>query len=265
MEPQDPEPETLPRRSPPKREPLPEPEPEESPDLDPDAQGLTRSEVQSRLRELLSLHKEVLGAAHTTLKKAIRIGEILSEFKKALGHGKWVAWLAANVPFTDRTARNYMRVFDHRSELPETISDLTCAYRLLAEPKDATEGEESTEPSEGTEATATEETEGTHSATSATEEEESSKQTEHQAGRKTRPKAKKAKARKAHARDRQTQGEAAPNEWVEKFDRDIGRLVDQYAMDCQRDAAKMLAVAHVLQKYAARIEEDTAAASAPSH
>jgi hypothetical protein len=61
------------------------------------------------------------------------IGRRLTEAKKLLGHGNWLNWLDAEFGWTDRTALNFMRVY----ELPlksETVSDLdisvTALYRL---------------------------------------------------------------------------------------------------------------------------------------
>ncbi len=103
------------------------------------------------LTELHKLHDEILGAAKMTLENAIRSGEILVGFKKEVGRGNWLRWLKDNVRFTERTARNYIRVFERRTELKsETVSDLTQAYRWLTEPRDATEPTETTEANEAT-------------------------------------------------------------------------------------------------------------------
>lgn len=70
-----------------------------------------------------------------TLEKAVRIGELLAQQKGALKHGEWLPWLETNIQFTDRTARNYMRVYKKRDQIKtETISDLTDAYKFLVEP-----------------------------------------------------------------------------------------------------------------------------------
>ncbi len=91
--------------------------------------------ANSALEEITRLHQEILSAARTSLEKAIRVGELLSTIKGNLKHGEWLPWLAANVPFTDRTARNYLRVFQNRDRLKsESVSDLADAYRLLAPP-----------------------------------------------------------------------------------------------------------------------------------
>lgn len=90
---------------------------------------------KSRVDEITALHLEIMGYLKQSLEKAIRIGELLTEQKKSLGHGEFTPWIKANLPFTARTARNYMRVFKERDRLKtETVSDLTSAYQLISGP-----------------------------------------------------------------------------------------------------------------------------------
>jgi len=104
----------------------------------------------SQLGEILALHEEIVRAARTSLNQAIRIGELLTAKKAALAHGKWLPWLAANVPFNERTARNYVRVFQNREQLrSESISDLVDAYRLLTEGQKDEQTNESSEEQRG--------------------------------------------------------------------------------------------------------------------
>ena len=89
---------------------------------------------RTRISEITQLHGEIAGYIKVTLEKAIRIGELLAEQKAELGHGEWLPWVEENLPFTDRTARNYMRAYESRDRLKtEIVSDLTGAYRLLEE------------------------------------------------------------------------------------------------------------------------------------
>jgi len=56
----------------------------------------------------------------------------LAEQKAGLKHGKWLAWLEENVGFSERTARNYVRVFENRERLKSaSVADLNDAYLLL--------------------------------------------------------------------------------------------------------------------------------------
>lgn len=91
---------------------------------------------KSRIKEIVTLHEEVSGLLKMSLDKAIRIGELLTEQKATLKHGEWLPWVNENLPFTDRTARNYMKVFRSRHEIKtENVSDLTGAYHLLVAQK----------------------------------------------------------------------------------------------------------------------------------
>lgn len=86
------------------------------------------------VEEITTLHGEIVSAAISSLSKASRIGELLTQERERLKHGEWLPWIKANLPFTDRTARNYIRVYENRDRLKmESVSDLTGAYRLLTE------------------------------------------------------------------------------------------------------------------------------------
>lgn len=104
------------------------------------ANGTTAPTVtaqQAAVDEITRLHCEIIETARTTLDKAIRIGELLAGIRAGLKHGEWLPWIGANLPFTDRTARNYIRCFQNHDLLKlETVSDLSDAYRLLADSKE---------------------------------------------------------------------------------------------------------------------------------
>jgi hypothetical protein len=82
--------------------------------------------------EISRLHKEILSHARASLQNAIRIGEVLSQVKEALKHGEWLPWLEEYAPFAERTARNYVKVFDNRVALKSaSVADLGAAYSFL--------------------------------------------------------------------------------------------------------------------------------------
>ena len=98
-----------------------------------------RAAVAASVIEIRELHLQIHEAARSSLGSAIRIGELLTEQKAKLKHGEWQAWVESHLLFSARTARNYIRIFDNREKLKtETVSVLTEAYKLLAEPKEAT-------------------------------------------------------------------------------------------------------------------------------
>ena len=71
-----------------------------------------------------------------------QIGLDLLEQKKECGHGQWLPWLKANVPFSERHARNYMALAKSA-----VTADLESAWRVIqgnADEPDA--GDEPAEP-----------------------------------------------------------------------------------------------------------------------
>ena len=95
---------------------------------------------QSSAAEIRELHAEIIAAARTSLTKAICIRELLTQEKARLRHGEWLAWVRANLPFSDDTARNYMRVYAKRDQIPNSSEfGLADAYRLLNPPAEPTE------------------------------------------------------------------------------------------------------------------------------
>ncbi len=92
---------------------------------------------KTRINQIVALHNQIVADLKRTLDSAIKIGELLTEQKDSLNHGEFGPCIKASLPFTDRTARNYMRLYRERNRLnkTETVSDLKSAYRLLAEPK----------------------------------------------------------------------------------------------------------------------------------
>jgi hypothetical protein len=91
---------------------------------------------KTRTQRIVTLHNEIVGYLKTSLEKAIEIGGLLTEHKETLAHGEFTPWINTNLPFTDRTAQNYMRLYRERDRLKtESVSDLKSAYKLLALPK----------------------------------------------------------------------------------------------------------------------------------
>lgn len=91
----------------------------------------------SRIDEITKLHSDIVGYMRLSLDAAIRIGELLSERKAELAHGEFTPWVEANLPFSPRTARRYMKAYENRERIEKTdsVSVLTEAYRLLEAPR----------------------------------------------------------------------------------------------------------------------------------
>jgi hypothetical protein len=67
--------------------------------------------IRSKAEEINSLHKDVFEAIKLGLDGAIRIGKLLTECKKEVGHGGWMRWMKDNLTFSQQTANNYMRLY----------------------------------------------------------------------------------------------------------------------------------------------------------
>lgn len=97
---------------------------------------LNKTEI-SRAQEITQLHNEIACHLKISLTKAIRVGELLWQQKESKKHGEFIPWVQEHLPFTDRTARNYMRLYRERAKLKtENVSDLsvTGGYRMLSAP-----------------------------------------------------------------------------------------------------------------------------------
>jgi hypothetical protein len=89
------------------------------------------------VEEIINLHNEVRAHAETMIQKAIRIGELLVEQKQKMQHGRFTQWVTENLPFSIRSAQNYMRVFINKDKIEnENISLLSDAYNILKLPRD---------------------------------------------------------------------------------------------------------------------------------
>jgi len=62
--------------------------------------------------------------------KAIEIGKELHEIKKELGHGNFLAWIKNNLELSERTAQNYMRLYNYRDKTA-IVADLQTAYKQV--------------------------------------------------------------------------------------------------------------------------------------
>jgi hypothetical protein len=94
----------------------------------------TAARQTERAAHIIKLHKELIVSPRTSLKKAIEIGKLLTEQKASLKHGAWLPWIQESLPFSQPTAFNYMKCYEHREQLLQE-SNLSEAYKLLAPPK----------------------------------------------------------------------------------------------------------------------------------
>jgi ParB-like chromosome segregation protein Spo0J len=74
----------------------------------------TLVDLAARINEEHQLAETAFREGLTHAKAA---GELLLQAKAKCQHGEWLPWLKANVSFSERTARNYIRVADRWGEL----------------------------------------------------------------------------------------------------------------------------------------------------
>jgi hypothetical protein len=97
------------------------------------ANSPTNTVRADRAPRIIALHEEIAGHLKASFEKAVEIGKLLAEQKASLAHGAFTTWVRNHLPFTARTARNYMALYRARELLKtENVSDLTSAYRLVA-------------------------------------------------------------------------------------------------------------------------------------
>lgn len=96
----------------------------------------TKTPQETSAQAITRLHNELYSLFDKGLHKAIQIGELLIQQKRALNHGEWIPWIQENLPFSDQTARNYIRLYLNQNELKsKNVLDLTTAYKALQQPK----------------------------------------------------------------------------------------------------------------------------------
>jgi Protein of unknown function (DUF3102) len=87
-------------------------------------------------QEINALHREALECGAKALSIAIQIGKQLAEVKQTVGYFAWTHWMADNLEFSERTARNYMRLAKFETYLlEERVQSLNEAYTKLCPPK----------------------------------------------------------------------------------------------------------------------------------
>lgn len=80
-------------------------------------------EIQKELAELNS-------TLRMSVKKAIRIGELLTEQKEIVGHGLFMSWIRSNLDISWDTANRYINLFNYNDKI-STLPNLQDAYKQI--------------------------------------------------------------------------------------------------------------------------------------
>lgn len=75
-------------------------------------------------------HSQIIASYKHTVEHAIKAGELLTRVKNMCHHGEFLLIVNSKFPFSERTARNYMKVFEH-SNKTASVADLQEAYKLI--------------------------------------------------------------------------------------------------------------------------------------
>jgi hypothetical protein len=89
--------------------------------------------------EHLQAHRD----AQSAISHALNAGELLIQARTEVPHGGWAEWLAANVVFSERTARSYMELARNKGELASKETDglsVRGALKLLADSREPAPG-----------------------------------------------------------------------------------------------------------------------------
>ena len=104
-------------------------------------EGLQVSAQDPIAAKILELHEGIFLKLKRSVGDALLIGELLEKKKREVKHGNFQNWIRDNLPgFTDRTARNYQRLYEHRHEIQERLGEMagiSDAYKLLSAPDQA--------------------------------------------------------------------------------------------------------------------------------
>jgi phage N-6-adenine-methyltransferase len=72
---------------------------------------------KDRIKEIRKLHCDLIETVKSSLPKAIRIGELLTEQKKAMEHGDFGKWVEKNCSFSYRTGRVFMQLYREKDRV----------------------------------------------------------------------------------------------------------------------------------------------------
>lgn len=97
-------------------------------------ENLPTNKSDLTVKKIIELHESIIGGMRNVLQNAMVLGEELSNIKEKLGHGNWLPWIEQNVPFSERSARNYISIFKNKELLNrQPIADLKSAMKFLSD------------------------------------------------------------------------------------------------------------------------------------
>ena len=99
-----------------------------------------QTELDDLAEKIKLCAKDVIESSQDAIKSAIAAGGHLIKAKKRVVHGKWGPWLKENFEFSQGTASNWMRMWEHKEDIMDLTRDdkngmtVNKALQLIAEP-----------------------------------------------------------------------------------------------------------------------------------
>ena len=85
---------------------------------------MSRRSSRKLAAEIRDAQAREIRSLRPALDHAVRCGQLLLQAKKIAGHGNWETWLEKNVPFSPRSAREYMQLAEIPAAKRRRIADL---------------------------------------------------------------------------------------------------------------------------------------------
>jgi hypothetical protein len=104
----------------------------------PGGKKIRPKQIKPAVQEICGLHDQITSATRKSVEQAIRVGELLWNLKAEVGFGNWGAFIKEHLPFSERTAQNYLALYKNRRTLKsENVADLLLseAYAAISNPK----------------------------------------------------------------------------------------------------------------------------------
>ena len=86
--------------------------------------------IRDSIQEINTLHSNIEGKLKSTVKDAIKLGELLTNVKQKLPHGTFLNWINDNCNFSRQTSHRYMSLFQYKSKCI-TMKHLPEAYKQI--------------------------------------------------------------------------------------------------------------------------------------
>ena len=91
-----------------------------------------RGEFDDWVKEVNALHDEISRLSVTSANRAIEIGKIIFQLRGRISRPQWRKWVEANLTFSYRSAKRYLRLFCNRDViLRADIKTVEQAERFL--------------------------------------------------------------------------------------------------------------------------------------